>query len=148
MSPLPLLLLSLALLSAADEAVYNDDELTYVAEDSELLDSETQPEDFYPPGFDVSDLDDIQPYHLHMIDHPDAKCLDGSQSAYYFYPGNSTEPVNPELLVYFYSGSFCLDEVYPEFQNADPHMQVDDCQERAKSYYGSTSQFPPTFKNA
>lgn len=51
--------------------------------------------------------DEVLPYNIRHVN--ESQCLDGSPMAYYFHPGNATTPVNPDLIIYFYGGGFCVD---------------------------------------
>lgn len=57
--------------------------------------------------------------------YPLAKCLDGSPARYYLSKGNASR-----VFVFFEGGGFC--------------QNLSDCQARAASYLGSTSQDPPS----
>jgi len=65
------------------------------------------------------------------VNHPEALCLDGSPSAFYYYPGNQTS----DLIIYFYGGGFCVDGEGMKSAEA----QVNSCEDRKNDFFGSTS---------
>ncbi|KAM3132683.1 hypothetical protein pb186bvf_015228 [Paramecium bursaria] len=90
-----------------------------------------------------SDEDDvvIHPMDRVFVNHKDAKCLDGSQSAFYYHEGDSDV-----LIIYFYMGGICIEDA-SKFQQYGDHAYIESCEYRKTTFYGSTKDFPEKFNN-
>lgn len=70
-------------------------------------------------------------YERVLLTDPKAKCLDGSQGAYYISKGDATK-----VLLFFEGGGWCGD--------ADLSSTLENCYQRSKSNLGSSTNYQET----
>lgn len=70
-------------------------------------------------------------YQKVVVDNADAKCLDGSQSAYYISQGDQDK-----VLIFIEGGGWCGDN--------DLASTYENCYQRSKSALGSSTSYGPT----
>ena len=67
-------------------------------------------------------------YHKIVLDDPTAKCLDGSQGAYYIWPGDPKK-----VLLFFEGGGWCGSD--------DLSSTIESCYQRSKTDLGSSTGY-------